>query len=70
MTMRPGHRIDRGGHLCAVDTASRHVAVTTGTGALVHESSCSRSLRDIEKAGIKAPLLTGSHPGGRPDKSF
>jgi hypothetical protein len=62
-TLEPG-----GGYRCETDAPSRYVAVTTGNGTLVHEGTYHRSLADIEKAGIKAPLVPASHPwGGRED---
>lgn len=51
-----------GGYLCEADTVARYVAIVTKSGALVHEATFYKSLADIEKAGIKARLVPGSHP--------
>ena len=59
-----------GGYLCEVDLPARYVAITTKTGALMHEATLYRSLEDIAKAGIKAELVPGSHPWGKPDEGF
>lgn len=59
-----------GGYLCETDMVARYVAVTTKTGTLVHEGTVYRSLADIEKAGIKAGLVPGSHPWGRKEDGF
>jgi hypothetical protein len=59
-----------GGYLCETDTVARYVAIMTKTGALVHEATFYKSLSDIEKAGIKAPLVPGSHPWGRKEDGF
>lgn len=64
-TLDPG-----GDYVCDVDTASRYVAVLSKTGALVHEGTLYKQLADIAKAGIKAELVPGSHPWGRPDEGF
>lgn len=64
-TLDPG-----GGYLCDADPASRYVAVTTTNGTLVHEGTFYKSLADIEKAGIKAPFVPGTHPWGRRDEGF
>lgn len=64
-TLDPG-----GGYLCEADPAARYVAVTTGNGTLVHEGTLYKSVADIEKAGIKAPLVPGSHPWGRREDGF
>ena len=64
-TLDPG-----GGYLCETDPAARYVAITTKSGALVHEATFYQSVADIEKAGIKAPLVAGSHPWGRPEEGF
>lgn len=64
-TLDPG-----GGHVCEVDAGARYVAVTTRGGTLVHEASFYRSLADIAKAGITAPLVPGSHPWGKSDEGF
>lgn len=59
-----------GGYLCEVDTAARYVAIMTNSGALMHEGTLYKSLADIEKAGIKAALVQGSHPWGRKEDGF
>lgn len=64
-TQEPG-----GGYLCETDAPSRYVAITTKSGTLVHEGTFYRSLADIKKAGIKAPLVPGSHPWGRREDGF
>jgi hypothetical protein len=64
-TLDPG-----GGYLCEIDAVARYVAVTTKSGTLVHEGTFYRSLPDIAKAGIRAPLVPGSHPWGRPEDGF
>jgi hypothetical protein len=64
-TLDPG-----GGYLCETDPASRYVAITTGAGILVHEGTFYKSLKDIEKAGIRAPLVPGSHPWGKREEGF
>lgn len=56
-----------GGYLCDVDKVARYVGITTRTGTLVHEATLYRTLADIEKAGIKANLVPGSHPWGDRD---
>ncbi len=64
-TLDPG-----GGYICEVDPVARYVAVTTKTGALVHEGTYFASVAEIEKARIKAPLVSGSHPWGRREDGF
>ena len=59
-----------GGYLCEFDPGARYVAVTTKGGTLVHEATYYRSIADIEKAGIKAPLVAGTHPWGRKQDGF
>lgn len=59
-----------GGYLCETDMVARYVAVTTKTGTLVHEATFYKSLADIEKAGIKAGFVPGSHPWGRKEDGF
>ncbi|MFG1461867.1 hypothetical protein V5F77_03125 [Xanthobacter sp. DSM 24535] len=59
-----------GGYLCESDPVARYVAITTKGGTLVHEATFYRSLADIEKAGIKAALVPGSHPWGQRDEGF
>lgn len=56
-----------GGYRCEVDPAARYVGVTTAGGTLVHEATWYRSLTDVEKAGIRAMLVPGTHPWGRQD---
>ncbi|PNG26711.1 hypothetical protein [Methylocella silvestris] len=53
-----------GGYHCDVDLPARYVAVLSKNGALVHEATLYKTLADVEKAGIKAPLVPGSHPWG------
>jgi hypothetical protein len=60
----------RGGYLCEIDAVARYVAVTTRSGTLVHEATFYKSLADIEKAGIKASLVAGSHPWGKREDGF
>jgi len=64
-TLDPG-----GGYLCETDPVARYVAVTTKGGTLVHEGTFYKSVADIEKAGIKAPLVSGAHPWGRREDGF
>lgn len=64
-TLEPG-----GGYACETDVPGRYVAITTANGTLVHEGTFYRSLADIEKAGIKAPLVLGSYPWGRREDGF
>jgi hypothetical protein len=59
-----------GGYLCETDAVARYVAITTKGGTLVHEGTFYRSLAEIEKAGIRAPLVPGSHPWGRREDGF
>jgi len=59
-----------GGYLCDVDAVARYVGITTSTGTLVHEATFYRDLAAIERAGIKAALVPGSHPWGRKDEGF
>ncbi|MGB8364314.1 MAG: hypothetical protein ACLQUZ_10425 [Rhizomicrobium sp.] len=59
-----------GGYLCECDPVARYVAVMTKTGTLVHEGTLYKSLADIEKARIKAPLVPGSHPWGKKQDGF
>ncbi len=59
-----------GGYLCETDPVGRYVAITTKGGALVHEGTFYRSLAEIEKAGIRAPLVSGAHPWGRREEGF
>lgn len=64
-TVDPG-----GGYLCETDTVARYVAITTPGGTLVHEGTFYKSLADIDKAGIRAPLVPGSHPWGKHEEGF
>ncbi|CCB66860.1 hypothetical protein [Hyphomicrobium sp. MC1] len=64
-TLEPG-----GGYLCEIDPVARYVAITTKTGAVVHEGTFYKSLAEIEKAGIRAPLVPASHPWGKCDDRF
>jgi len=59
-----------GGYSCEADTAARYVAITTKSGALMHEGTYYKTLADIEKAGIKATLVTGAHPWGTKSEGF
>ncbi|SFJ98906.1 hypothetical protein [Methylocapsa palsarum] len=59
-----------GGYACETDPAARYVAVVSKNGALVHEGTFYKSLADIEKAGIKAPLVPGSHPWAKKSDGF
>ncbi|CAN5269886.1 hypothetical protein BH10PSE13_BH10PSE13_08270 [soil metagenome] len=59
-----------GGYICDIDRPARYVAITTPTGALVHEATLYRSLEDIAKAGITAELVPGDTPWGSPDQGF
>ncbi len=49
---------------------ARYIAITTKSCALVDEATFYRTLADVEKAGIKAPLVPGSHPWGRKADGF
>lgn len=64
-TLDPG-----GGYLCETDPAARYVAITTKGGTLVHEGTFYKSVADIEKAGIRAPLVSGADPWGRGEDGF
>jgi len=81
MTTPAGYFVDRdgnvrtttdpgGGYLCDVDAGARYVGIATSTGTLVHEATFYRDLAAIERAGIKAALVPGSHPWGRKDEGF
>jgi hypothetical protein len=59
-----------GGYLCEADTVARYVAIMTKSGALMHEGTYYKTLADIEKAGIKASLVPGSHPWGSKAEGF
>lgn len=56
-----------GGYRCEVDRVVRYVGIRTAKGALIHEATLYRTLADIEKAGIRAELVPGSHPWGPQD---
>jgi hypothetical protein len=59
-----------GGYRCEVDLPARYVAITAKGGTLVHEATFFRTLADLEKAGIKAPLVPADHPWGRREDGF
>ncbi|TLG71136.1 hypothetical protein [Methylocystis sp. B8] len=59
-----------GGYLCEVDKVARYVAIMTKSGALVHEATYYKAQDDVAKAGIKAPLVPGSHPWGSKADGF
>jgi hypothetical protein len=59
-----------GNYLCEIDIAARYVAITTETGALVHEATFYRSIEAIGKAGINAELVPGSTPWGKSSEGF
>ena len=50
-----------GGYVCDVDLPARYVAVMQGS-ILAHEATLYKTLADVEKAGIKAEVVPGSHP--------
>lgn len=56
-----------GGYLCDVDPVAKYVAVNTKTGVLAHEATFYKDLAAVERAGIKARLVPGSHPWGKPE---
>lgn len=58
-----------GGYTCEVDTVARYVAVMKGS-ILAHEATLYKTLADVDKAGIKAALVPGSHPWGSPRDGF
>jgi hypothetical protein len=49
---------------------ARYVAIVTKSGAVMHEATFFKNLADIEKSGLKASLVPGTHPWGRPDEGF
>lgn len=53
-----------GGYVCEVDLPARYVAVMKGP-VLAHEATLYKTLEAVQKAGINAELVTGSHPCGR-----
>lgn len=59
-----------GGYLCEVDMVARYVAITTKTGTLMHEGTFYKTVADVEKAGIRASLVPGSHPWGTKQDGF
>jgi hypothetical protein len=59
-----------GGYLCETDAVARYVAITTKNGTLVHEATYFKSVADVEKAGIRAALVPGSHPWGKKEDGF
>lgn len=59
-----------GGYLVEADMAARYVAITTKSGTLVHEGAYYKTIADVEKAGIKASFVPGSHPWGRKEDGF
>ena len=54
-----------GGYHCDVDRGARYVGVLSKSGALVHEATFYKDLAAVEKAGIQATLVPGSHPWGK-----
>jgi hypothetical protein len=62
MTTDPG-----GGYTCDVDTVAKYVGVMTKNGTLAHEATFYKNLEAIARAGIKAELVPGSQPWGRPE---
>lgn len=58
-----------GDYICEVDIPSRYVAVIKGR-ILVHEGTLYKTLADVEKAGIKATMVAGSHPWGSKSDGF
>jgi len=59
-----------GGYVCDVDTRARYVGVNTKTGILMNEATYYADLASIERAGIKATLVPGSHPWATKDQGF
>lgn len=57
------------GYSCVVDPVSRYVAVMKA-GMLAHEGTLYKTLADVEKTGIKASLVPGSHPWGSARDGF
>lgn len=58
-----------GGYICEVDAPARYVAVMKGR-VLAHEGTLYKTLADVEKAGIKAAVVAGSHPWGSKSDGF
>jgi hypothetical protein len=59
-----------GGYSCDVDLPARYVAVLSKNGALIHEATLYKTQGDVEKAGIMAKLVPGSHPWASPKDGF
>jgi len=59
-----------GGYSVETDRASRYVAIMTESGTLVDEAIYFKSLADVERAGIKAPLVSGLRPWSRKEDGF
>jgi hypothetical protein len=59
-----------GGYVCEVDMPARYVAILGKNRALVHEATYYKTLEDVARAGIKAPLVAGDVPWGRADEGF
>jgi len=59
-----------GGYVCDVDARARYVGVNTRAGVLMHEATFYIDLASIERAGIKAALVPGSHPWATKDEGF
>ena len=56
---------DAGGDFVVeVDTVAKYVALSTTAGTLMHEATFYKTLEDMQKKGIKAELVPGSHPWG------
>ena len=58
-----------GGYVCDVDLPARYVAVMQDS-ILAHEATLYKTLTDVEKAGIKAEVVPGSHPWGSKRDGF
>ena len=58
-----------GGYVIEADPVAKYVAIMQGS-SLVHEATFYKTMADVAKAGIKAQLVPGSHPWGRPDEGF
>ena len=58
-----------GGYRCEVDAVARYVAVMKG-GILAHEATLYKTPADVEKAGIRARMVPGSHPWGSARDGF
>ncbi len=58
-----------GGYVCEVDMLARYVAVMKGR-MLAHEATLFKTLADVEKAGITASVVPGSHPWGSQRDGF